>query len=72
MNGRMLSGTFTLEIVRMTAATRQTFSIPVLFFIIVFFHNLSSKPSSYYSEIKAVTLKELDAILIFADSPNQF
>lgn len=37
-----------------------------------FFHNLSSKPSSYYSEIKTVTLKELDAILIFADSPNQF
>lgn len=71
-NGRMLSGTFTLEIVRMTAATRQTFSVPVQIFIIVFFHNLSSKPSSYYSEIKTVTLKELDAILIFADSPNQF
>lgn len=72
MNGRKSSGTFTLEIVRMTAATRQTFSIPVLFSIIVFFHNISSKPSSYFSEIKTVKVKEPDAILIFADAPNQF
>lgn len=56
----------------MTAAMRQTFYIPVLFFIIVFFLSLSSKSSSYYSEIKTVTLKELDAILVFVDSPNQF
>lgn len=56
----------------MTAATRQTFSIPVLFSIIVFFHNISSKPSSYFSEIKTVKVKEPDAILIFADAPNQF